>query len=181
MIKEKDPRLELFFPGCDIEAEAFSYLELDSIDLSNAKLIDCTFENCVLNSPKLHDTVLQASFVNCKIQGINFFTAKRSLLSLKFESCLLRYSSFAELSLPSISFEGCTLENVDFADAKLVSAKFIGATFSDCTFKNTDLSKADFRNARGYLIDPTLNKVSKARFDLPEAVSLLAPFNIRLD
>lgn len=181
MVEKQNAEVARFFPGCDLEAETFNGLELISTDLSHSKLIDCTFENCLVSSPLLNDTVLQASFQNCKIQGINFFLAKRALMSLKFEGCLITYCSFAELSLPAFRIENCTLEHVDFADAKLVSAKFNGTRFSDCTFKNTDLSKADFRNCTGYVIDPTLNKLGKARFDLPEAVSLLASFNIRLD
>ena len=170
-----------FTPDCDLEDETFKGLELIGTNLQRGKIIDCVFEDCVLNAVDLKDTNLQASFINCKIQGINFFTAKRTFLSLKFDRCLIRYSSFAELTLSSTSFENCTLEHVDFADAKLASAKFNGATFNECVFKNSDLSKADFRNARGYQIDPTLNKLTKARFDLPEAISLLAGFNIRLD
>jgi fluoroquinolone resistance protein len=185
MIKaEEDIRAEetnRFVPECDIEDETFKGLELIGTNLQRAKIVDCTFEDCMLNAIDLKDTNLQARFINCKIQGINFFTAKRTFLSLNFERCLIRYSSFAELSLVSASFENCTLEHVDFADAKLVSAKFNGSTFNECVFKNTDLSKADFRDSRGYQIDPTLNRMGKARFDLPEAVSLLAPFNIRLD
>lgn len=170
-----------FGPGCDHEGEIFTGVALDGVDLSEAKLIDCEFVNSELSSLKLRDAVLQVIFRSSKIQGINFFTAKRALLSLRFDNCLIRYSSFAELGLPEIVFENCTLEQVDFADAKLSGASFKGCQFTDCTFKQTDLSKADFREAKGYEIDPLLNKISKARFDLPEAVSLLAPFNIRLD
>lgn len=170
-----------FVAGCDIEDEVFTGLQLISTDLRASKIVDCEFNDCVLNAIDLKDANLQARFVNCKIQGINFFTAKRTFLSLSFERCLIRFSSFAELTLNSTSFENCTLEQVDFADAKLVSTKFNGATFEECVFKNTDLSKADFRGARGYQIDPRLNKLAKARFDLPEAISLLAPFNIRFD
>ncbi len=170
-----------FVPECDLEDETLKGLELIGTNLQRGKIVDCIFEDCMLNAVDLMDTNLQASFINCKIQGINFFTAKRTFLSLKFERCLIRYSSFAELTLTATSFENCTLEHVDFADAKLISAKFNGATFTECVFKNSDLSKADFRDSRGYQIDPTLNKLTKARFDLPEAISLLASFNIRLD
>jgi fluoroquinolone resistance protein len=180
-IQVESDELSRFVPECDLEDKRFNGLDLISTNLQRGKLVDCVFEDCALNAVDFKDANLQASFINCKIQGINFFTAKRTFLSLKFERCLIRYSSFAELTLNSTSFENCTLEHVDFADAKLVSAKFNGSTFNECVFKNTDLSKADFRDSRGYAIDPMLNKLTKARFELPEAVSLLAPFNIRLD
>lgn len=175
---EHQPRITA---GCDFEGETFKGVVLDGVSLAGAKLIDCEFVDSALSSLDLRDAVIQANFSSTKIQGINFFTAKRALLTLNFKNCLIRYSSFAELVLPEIGFENCTLEQVDFADAKLIGAKFNGCTFSECTFKNTDLTKADFREASGYDIDPTLNKIGKARFDLPEAVSLLSRFGIRLD
>ena len=172
------PELEA---GCEVEDTCFKGLVLDGISLAGSKILDCEFRECSLSSLDLRDAVIQASFVSSKVQGINFFVAKRSLLTLAFKNCLIRYSSFAELVLPEIHFDNCTLEHVDFADAKLIGARFSNSTLADCTFKNTDLSKADFRTAKGYDIDPVLNKIAKARFDLPEAVSLLSRFNIRLD
>lgn len=173
--------LNTLHSGCDLEGETVRGLELDGTSLRGSKFIDCIFEQCSFNAVDLTDTVLQARFVECKLQGINFFTAKRTMLDLGFAHCLIRYCSFAELKLTDISFADCTLEQVDFADAQLPGAIFSGSQLADCTFKNTNLTKADFRGARGYYIDPTLNRLSKARFQLPEAVSLLAPFNIRLD
>src|SRR5947209_1050377 len=61
-------------------------------DAREAKFIDCEFETCSLSSIKIDGAVLQATFRNCKIEGINFFTAKREVLSLTFENCLIRYS-----------------------------------------------------------------------------------------
>lgn len=172
---------ERFVPECELEDESFMGLDLNGMDLRRGKIVDCQFEDCSLNAINITDTNLQASFVRCKIQGINFFTAKRTFLTLRFERCLIRYSSFAELTLNSTTFEDCTFEHVDFADAKLIGATFCGSSFTGCVFKNTDLTKADLRNPRGYEIDPTMNKLTKARFYLPEAISLLSAFNIRLD
>ena len=93
--------LARFDPECDLENERFHGLELIGTDLQRSKIIDCVFEDCILSAVDLKDTNLQASFVNCKVQGINFFTAKRTFLSVKFERCLIRYSSFAELTLNS--------------------------------------------------------------------------------
>ena len=177
----KKEDLRQLIAGCDFEGEAFDGVTLENVSLAASKIIDCDFKDCAFSSLELRDAVIQASFRSSKLQGINFFTAKRSLLSLSFENCLIRYCSFAELVLPEIRFENCTLEQVDFADAKLIGASFNKCVLTDCTFKNTDLSKADLREARGYDIDPMLNKLTKARFDLPEAVSLLSRFNIRLD
>ena len=151
------------------------------LDLRDRKFIDCIFENCQLSSVKLDGAVLQAFFKNCMLEGINFFTAKRSLLSLAFESCLVRHSSFAELKLHNAKFTRCDFRNVDFSDADLTGADFSNSTFEDCVFRNTNLSKADFRGASGYFIDPTQNKIRGAHFSAPEVLNLLAPFEIEIE
>ncbi len=151
------------------------------LDLRDRKFIDCTFEQCQLSSIKIDGAVIQAQFKNSKIEGVNFFTAKRSLLSLSFESCLIRHSSFAELKLLKIQFTGCELHNVDFSDADLSEADFSNTTFEDCVFRNTNLTKADFRTASGYYIDPTQNKIRKARFSSPEVLNLLAGFDLLIE
>ena len=150
-------------------------------DAREAKFVDCIFESCTLSSVKIDRAVLQATFRNCKIEGINFFTAKREVLSLAFENCLVRYSSFAELKLKETVFKACTMEQVDFADADLTEVEFTDCSFEDCTFCNTNLTKADFRRARGYQIDPRINKVKGARFDVSEVLGLLSAFEIRVD
>lgn len=174
---------EILLPskGADIEGQKFSAISLIGTDLRDVKLIDCQFEACALSSVRIDGATLQCAFTNCKIEGINFFTAKRSMLRLSFTNCLIRHSSFAELKLPGIDFSGSTLTNVDFADAELSKAIFQNCTFEDSTFKNTNLTKATFVGARGYAIDPTLNRIRGAKFDVPEVISLLAPFGIVIE
>ncbi len=164
------------FEGAIIQGE--TAIELD---LSNYKFIDCAFERCQLSSVKIHGAVIQAAFKYSKIEGVNFFTAKKSLLSINFDSCLIRHCSFAELKLPKVKFTGCELQNVDFSDADLSSADFSNTTFVDCVFRNTNLAKADFRYASGYFIDPTQNKIRGARFSSPDVLNLLAGFDIVIE
>ena len=44
----------------------------------------------------------------------------------------------------------------------------------------TDLTGADFRDAKNYVIHPALNKLSKARFSLPDAMNLLYCMDIEI-
>jgi fluoroquinolone resistance protein len=161
-----------------LEGATFSQCTLIETNCRDAKFIDCTFQNSALSSVKIDGAVLQGQFTECKIEGINFFTAKRELLSVGFERCLIRYSSFAELKLKKVQFTGCTLINVDFADADLSEADFSNSSFEDCVFRNTNLTKADFRGATGYAIDPAFNKVKGAIFNVPEVLGLLSSFGI---
>src|ERR1035437_7714696 len=164
----------------ELEGVTFAQCTLIETDARDAKLIGCTFDGSTLSSVKIEGAVIQSHFLNSKIEGINFFMAKRELLSLSFANCLVRYSSFAELKLKKIAMTGCSLQFVDFADADLTEADFSNSTFEDCTFRNTNLTKADFRTARGYSIDPRLNKLKGAHFDLPEVLGLLDAFDIAI-
>lgn len=167
--------------GGEYESETFAGLSLAGADLRDAKFIDCTFDRCALSSVKLDGAVMRAVIRNSKVEGINFFTAKRSLLNLEFENTLIRHSSFAELKMRSAKFIGCTLQNVDFADCDLTEADFSHSTFEDCVFQNTNLTRANFVTASGYQIDPTRNTVKKARFSIPDVVALLAGFGIEIE
>ena len=172
----KDTLLDLH--AQDLEDTTFTACTLIGTDARDAKLIDCIFEGSTLSSVKIDGAVVQASFIHSKIEGINFFTAKRELLTLSFENCLIRYSSFAELKLRETKFTGCTLQHVDFADADLTEVDFSNSSFENCAFRNTNLTKADFRGARGYSIDPRSNKLKEAHFDVPEVLGLLDAFDI---
>jgi fluoroquinolone resistance protein len=171
----------IFLSQQEFEGITFNGEAAIGLDLSDRKFIDCVFDRCQLSSVKVQGAVIQAKFQNSKIEGVNFFTAKKSLLSLSFESCLIRHSSFAELKLPKIRFTGCELHNVDFADADLSGADFSDTTFDECVFRNTNLTKADFRTASNYYIDPTQNKIRGARFSSPEVLSLLSGFDIVIE
>jgi fluoroquinolone resistance protein len=173
--------VSLFLSATEFEGITFQGESAIDLDLSNQKFIDCVFERCQLSSVKIQNSVIQATFRDSKIEGINFFTAKRSLLSLEFKNCLIRHSSFAELKLLKIKFTGCELHNIDFSDADLSSADFTNATFDNCVFRNTNLTKADFRYATGYYIDPTLNKVKGAWFSSPDVLGLLSAFDIVIE
>ncbi len=181
MIREEAEPLSIFLSDTEFEGVAFQDETAIALDLSGKKFIDCIFERCQLSSVKFQGAVIQAKFIESKIEGINFFTAKRAMLSVNFSECLIRHSSFAELKMLKVTFTRCTLQNVDFSDADLSSADFTNATFEHCVFRNTNLTKADFRFATGYYIDPILNKVKGARFSSPDVLSLLAGFDIIIE
>jgi uncharacterized protein YjbI with pentapeptide repeats len=69
--------------------------------------------------------------------------------------------------------------NVDFREADLSKADFGGSDLSDSLFLNTTLVEADLSRARNYTIAPNANELRKAKFSLPEAMSLL--YNLDID
>ncbi len=70
--------------------------------------------------------------------------------------------------------------DVDFRETDLAQANFKGTDLADSLFVATDLTEADLSQARNYRIDPSQNIVKKAKFSLPEAMSLLYGLDIVL-
>ncbi|MFB0842076.1 pentapeptide repeat-containing protein [Paenibacillus oleatilyticus] len=99
---------------------------------------------------------------------------------LRFEECTLSHSTFIGLTLPKSIITKCTVKNVDFREADLTEANMSYTDFSESLFDRTNLTAADFSFATNYMIDPGLNPIRKAKFTLPEAISLLYCMDIQL-
>jgi uncharacterized protein YjbI with pentapeptide repeats len=78
-------------------------------------------------------------------------------------------------------FEDCEIRGCDFQNVYLVGGAFDRCFFSETLFHACDLEKASFRGARGYAIDPRVNKIAKAVFSVPEVLSLVECFGIRIE
>jgi uncharacterized protein YjbI with pentapeptide repeats len=165
------------YEGVTFENEDFS-----DNDLSGILFIECTFKGCNLSNAILRKTTFrEVSFSDCKMLGLHFEDCTPFFVPPVFNHCQLNLSTFTECKLPGISFRNCILEEVDFTSADLSGANFDGCDLQKAVFEHTDLSKADLRHAFHYLIDPTRNKVKKARFSLEGTPGLLAYFGVVID
>jgi hypothetical protein len=70
--------------------------------------------------------------------------------------------------------------DVDFREADLSQADFAGTDLTGSLFSNTNLTEADLSDARNYHIAPGQNVLTRAKFSLPEALSLLYNLDIAL-
>ena len=147
----------------------------------HCKFLDCTFDTSDLSVVKLTDSIFsECVFVNSKAIGIDWTKAK-TLRSLSFKSCQLHYSNFSFLKLPQLKLLSCTVHEADFMEANLTEGDFKGTDFTRSRFANTNLTKANFKNAYNYSINFNNNLLTKAKFSLPEAVSLLQSLDIILE
>jgi len=184
----------------------FKDLDLSAIQVSRTTFLDCTFQGCDLT-----ETVFShCRFVNCQFKDCNgslfqvpgcSFSSCRFLGTrlvgvnwsqanwpdseigepLEFQQCSLNHSTFIGAKLGSVKIRRCEAINVDFREASLSEADFSFSDLRESLFQGTDLSKADFRYARNYHIDPLHNKILKAKFSLPEALSLLYSMDIEIE
>lgn len=140
----------------------------------------CTFEKCDLSIIRpLESRFIGVRFLKSKLLGVDWTLAARPA-TLAFRGCNVNHSTFQRLALPKLELAECTAREVDFTGANLTKADFTRTDLLGSRFVETNLTGADFSHATGYAIDPTANRLKKAIFTLPEALSLLSAFNIVL-
>lgn len=182
-----DAMPEQTFTRADFVACHFDRCIFTECTFSHCSFTDCRFTGCDLSlahvsGSRFTDTQFQA----CKLLGVDWTKAgdaviSKLFLSVHFDNCLLNYATFFGLTLRRGRFVGCIARDVDFREADLTEAICMATDFTGSKFHYTNLTKADFRHATAYTINPATNTVTRARFSLPEAVSLLSGFDIIIE
>lgn len=113
--------------------------------------------------------------------GLHFDDCNPFLLAFRFESCALNFTVFYQVKLKKTDFVDCKLEEADFMEADLTNAVFHRCDLQKAVFENTNLEGADFRTAYNFSIDPTTNRVQKARFSGQNIAGLLHRFGIKIE
>lgn len=150
-------------------------------DISDTTFSVCTFENCDFSLARCMNAVFNdVRFINCKLLGLHFDSCNPLLLSVYFDKCLIRISSFYKLKLKKTQFIHCNLQEADFTDADLSGAIFDNCDLQGALFENTNLEKADLYSSYNYSIDPEKNRIRKARFSRAEVIGLLIKYDIEI-
>lgn len=169
-----------------IEQKRFEDCQFNNCTFVNCKFKKCHFSNCVFKDCVLSAVILTDStwvdvkFQNSKVIGIDWTRAKQ-VQEISFEDCQLNYSNFRFLSLPKLQLIHCEAKEVDFSGVNLANSVFHDSDLDRSIFFKTNLTGVDFRAARNYFIDARVNKVTKAQFSLPEALSLLSGLDVVIE
>lgn len=187
---------ELTFDGLDLQQAVIhgSSFELckfidcnfSSSTFSKCRFVDCIFKDCNVNLVKFDASrFLETEFSRCKITGVNWtllnWTSVALSAPLVFESCDLSFSVFNSLQLPELVIRSCKAHDVDFADSDLTGSDFSNTDFLEARFNHTKLDRCDFRGAENYYISPLENSLVDAQFSVPDVLSLLSTFKIKID
>ena len=164
----------------------FSRCDFSASEFRTCKFRDCSFKNCNLSLTNFPSSqFLNVHFEECKIIGVNWAYCAWSLIKLTFplifKSCNISQSSFMELNLHDAQIVDSIVRDVDFRGCNLQNATLTGNDFQNSLFVKTDLTKANFRNSINYSISLVDNNVTKAKFSMPEAMSLLYSLNIEIE
>ena len=130
---------------------------------------------------KMNRTIFNnGKFMDCKMLGMEFESCDDLLLSINFYNCTLNHSSFNGVNLKNTTFEDSKLYDVDFTNADLYKVVFNNCDLHNAIFINANLQEAIFKGSCNYVIDPEINRIRKANFDLPGALGLLAKYDIKI-
>jgi uncharacterized protein YjbI with pentapeptide repeats len=130
----------------------------------------------------LDNTLLSnVNFFNCKMLGVDFGKCSKFTFQISFEECILNYSFFFKNKLKNITFQKCILKEVNFIEADLTSAAFPECDLSNAVFERCNLMGCDFTSAQNYTINPSDNKIKKAKFSYPSVLGLLSQYNIIIE
>lgn len=173
-------------PDADLSKREFTSCTFKGCNLSGARLSGALFQDCAFAGCNLSNAVVsgagfrQAAFKDSKLVGIAFNTVQPLLLDWSFEACLIEMCDFSRLKMRGSRFLDCRIHRTDFVEADLQDSVFRGSDLEGSLFHKTALERSDFSGARAFAIDPTTNRVKKAKFSYPEVLTLLAPFEITI-
>jgi fluoroquinolone resistance protein len=164
------------FEECDFETCSFINCKFEK-----CKFLRCNLKECTLSAIDPHDTrFMEVKFSGSKVLGFDWAKAAKAE-DLSFTDCQINYSNFKLLKVPNIKIINCQAKEVDFIETDMNHGTFKNTDFENSRFLKTDLSYSDFSGAKNYSINLLDNNLKKARFSLPEAISLLNGLDIIIE
>jgi fluoroquinolone resistance protein len=169
-----------------IEAREFEECEFEVCSFLNCKFEKCQFlrcelKECTFSAIDPHESrFLEVKFSGSKVIGFDWAKSAK-VEDLEFTDCQINYSNFKLLKVPKIKIINCQAKEVDFIETDMNHGTFKNTDFEKSRFLKTDLSYSDFSGAKNYSINLLDNKLKKAKFSLPEALSLLNGLDIIIE
>ncbi len=167
--------------ACEFVECHFNGIDFTTYNFSRLKFLDCEFTECNLSNVSLKNASFRdAVFRKSKLMGLNWSEAS-TLSNLSFYESILDYSVFHSLNLKGVTFSDCRMCDVDFYESQLQKSSFADSYLRGALFNKANLSEADLRGAKEYFIDVRQTQVTRAKFNLPEALTLLSSLEITLE
>jgi len=167
--------------GLSFHECTFIDCDFTETNISHCTFIDCEFKSCDLSLITVEGCRFNGTqFRETKLMGVNW--SKVALMKrVDFFECNISYNTFMELDLTRSQIINCHAKETYFAETNLTKANFAQTDFVDSKFFHSNLTRADFTGAKNYFIIYSQNTIKKAKFSMPEALSLLHGLDIILD
>lgn len=170
------------FENIEFEKCEFTSCNLSGSGFKNCKFLDCNFTKNNLSNLQISGSIFNGNnFYESKLLGIDFAKSSQRLgFSSNFYNCILDLCNFSQMDLKVIIIQNCSCREVYFCDTNLTKASLTGNDFDGATFHKTNFTKANLEGAKNYKINPFDNTLNQAKFNLPEAISILETLEIKL-
>ncbi len=167
-------------PAKEYDNCTFTNCDFTESNLSVVTFIECTFTDCNFSKVIIKETsfIDKCVFEHCKLLGVDFSSGNDFLFEVQFKNCNLTYASFYGFTMKGTYFKDCKLQEADFTEANIIGSVFDECDLNNAIFENTIAEKADFSKAFNYTIDPTLNKLKKAKFSKDRLEGLLRKYDL---
>ncbi len=193
--------MTLFSKETEFQDETFSKLDLENKIISHKFFFDCVFKNCNFSYANFQSSLFEDCFFlncnfsltkmlkaqirgvvfdSCKIIGVDFTKCDTLIMEFSIEESTIKNCIFSDLCLRKTKLYKSDLIECDFVNTDLSETNLFESNFSGSLFHNTNLMGANLINCANYNIDPLKNNIKKAKFSLPEALSLLNFFEITI-
>jgi fluoroquinolone resistance protein len=160
----------------------FKSCNFNECAFKNSLFIDCVFTCCNLSNIKVDNCSFRGVvFDDCKLTNVSFAVINPFLLNWAFKKCKIEFCNFGGLKMKHSAFIESVVRGTDFINVDLEGADFAFSDLQNSKFHNAVLENANFVGARNYYIDPTSNRMKKAKFSAPEVLALLAGFDINVE
>jgi fluoroquinolone resistance protein len=157
----------------EFQSCTFEKCDLAHSTLTECRFLDCTFQGCDLSLMKPNgSSFTNCTFKTCKLVGINWLEASKQF-SVDFDDCIINLSSFFGINLKRRKITNCIAHEVDFTESNMTECDCNMTDFNKSIFSRTNLTKANLKEAINYSIDFRSNTLTKTKFSLPDAMSLL--------
>lgn len=185
-IFEKQDFEEVLFEDCEFTDCTFKDCKFKEATFKSCRLSGVVFSHSDLGLVRLPFTrVREVVLEDCRATGINFTALALPEIRLNapvdFYRTDISHSTFMGLALSEINIESCRAHEADFRECDLSHANLTETDFRGAQFGKANLKRANLSGAFDYFLDPRECKLEKAIFSFPEALGLLAPFDIVIE
>lgn len=120
-----------------LQGERFINLDLSNIDLSQASLRHCLFDNCLLKGANLSETDLsECTLQNCDLTGANIQLSQ-------LDGSLLQKCKLEKILFNNSSARYMMARDCQFTNSQIKNAKWSHTVLVDCCLKDVQAEKID--------------------------------------
>ena len=164
----------------------FKHCDFSNCTMEECRFVDCRFQNTNFSLVKFsRSRFLDCEFYGCKLTGIDWTLLDWSNIintsPIYLDECEISFSNFYELKFADLVVTRCKAHDVNFEGCDLSNSDFSGTDLTDTHFRSTNLRNSKFNEASNYFIHPLENDITGASFSFPEVLSLLSPFEIKIE